>query len=302
MFQPRTITTIESGNPQAMHAPVSRPLAGQRFVADIREYRWEAPVVSSGWTDCAQLLWFAGRWPSRPESTYSRSGGRRTGHKALGDIILIPPNQTLHSVCPAGDQRALSCMFAPRLLPAFAQIDWSEDRLLETLDIRCPNIRAGLARMAAEVTAPGLAAGILVEGIVLTLVVELTRIFGESRRDPGPAGPKLSTRQLRMITDQLAGEPFCPSLAALASQCGISRRHLVRMFKNTTRTTLGAYILEMRVARAEALLTNKNIQIKEVAYRCGFRSAAAFSAAFHRATGQTPSSFRQQLVGPHLLA
>jgi len=41
------------------------------------------------------------------------------------------------------------------------------------------------------------------------------------------------------------------------------------------------------------LLADGDLLIKQVAYRSGFRSAAAFGDAFRRATGLTPVQYRQ---------
>jgi AraC family transcriptional regulator len=45
------------------------------------------------------------------------------------------------------------------------------------------------------------------------------------------------------------------------------------------------------------LLGSRQLLIKQVAYECGFRNCAAFSAAFRKATGVTPESYRSALGG-----
>src|SRR3546814_7646747 len=57
------------------------------------------------------------------------------------------------------------------------------------------------------------------------------------------------------------------------------------------------FAAERRIARAKALLAERSSSergpaIKEIAYRCGFETAAAFSVAFRRATGVTPRQYR----------
>jgi len=42
------------------------------------------------------------------------------------------------------------------------------------------------------------------------------------------------------------------------------------------------------------MLSNPRLLIKQVGYECGFRGAAAFVAAFHKATGMTPAQYRQR--------
>ena len=44
--------------------------------------------------------------------------------------------------------------------------------------------------------------------------------------------------------------------------------------------------------KAKTLLMDERLLVKEVAYLSGFQNAAAFTAAFRKATGQTPQEFR----------
>jgi AraC family transcriptional regulator len=74
----------------------------------------------------------------------------------------------------------------------------------------------------------------------------------------------------------------------------MSPRHLIRTFKDSTGTTLSDYIASVRIARAREALLREDTPIKAVAFDCGFRSAAAFSASFRKTTGMTPRSYRQQ--------
>jgi AraC family transcriptional regulator len=48
-----------------------------------------------------------------------------------------------------------------------------------------------------------------------------------------------------------------------------------------------------RIERAKALLANPNSSITEIAFDVGFSGTSAFSAAFHRIAGQTPTEFRR---------
>jgi AraC-like DNA-binding protein len=50
-----------------------------------------------------------------------------------------------------------------------------------------------------------------------------------------------------------------------------------------------------RIERAKALLANPRASITEIAFDVGFAAASAFSATFHRITGQTPTDYRRHL-------
>jgi AraC family transcriptional regulator len=68
------------------------------------------------------------------------------------------------------------------------------------------------------------------------------------------------------------------------------------MFRATTGRTLSDFAAERRIVRAKALLAGRKPAIKQIAHRCGFETAAAFSAAFRRATGVSPREFREQMA------
>src|SRR3546814_9539354 len=111
--------------------------------------------------------------------------------------------------------------------------DWSSDvcssdlRLPELLDIRSPSVHSGMARIAREVLAPSLASHAMVEGTILVLLSDLCRGFSTRQPDGGPS--RLTSRQLRAITEVIESERQAPTLDDLAALCGFSRRHLVRV-------------------------------------------------------------------------
>lgn len=81
----------------------------------------------------------------------------------------------------------------------------------------------------------------------------------------------------------------------MAAACGVSTRHFYRQFRLATGRTLTSYVTDRKIEFAKLRLRQARTAIKIVAWECGFDSAAAFSAAFRRATGGvTPSQFREE--------
>ena len=280
-------TKIESGEPIAMHAQVGNAIVGKQFRLDIREYRWNEPIVSSGAINYVHIL---SAFADSRSQTACRYQHRRR-QVPVGNIILIPPNKKIVFESPPGYQRFLSLMLDPAMVAVMSSIEWGVEQLERTLDIRHPSINALMSRMFTEVANPAFASDVVVEGTSLLLAAELCRFFGVGQVEEKTIY-SLSKRQLRLITEQINDRQFAPSLAELASSCGISRRHLTRSFKQTTGLTIGEFVLDQQLTRAKVLLSQESLQIKQVAYRCGFHSSTAFSAAFRRATRLTPSQFR----------
>jgi LacI family transcriptional regulator len=71
-----------------------------------------------------------------------------------------------------------------------------------------------------------------------------------------------------------------------------SRATLYRLFRATFGRSPLEEILRVRLQRAEALLTQTDQAVEEIAGLAGFNSAAYFSVVFKRAVGMTPTTFR----------
>jgi AraC-like DNA-binding protein len=78
----------------------------------------------------------------------------------------------------------------------------------------------------------------------------------------------------------------------VAAECGLERRTLERRFRSAGLPPVGRSIILQRIARAELLLTESAMQIKEIAYACGFGSPQRMIYDFQRVRGATPSRFR----------
>lgn len=109
---------------------------------------------------------------------------------------------------------------------------------------------------------------------------------------PRARSPELG-RAIEYTLAHLA-EPLAIGDAAQAA--GISERTLVRRFAEETHMTWREFVGRARMIRALELLATPTLQIIEVAYASGFESVSAFSTAFRRFSGETPSSYRRRLV------
>jgi AraC-like DNA-binding protein len=79
-------------------------------------------------------------------------------------------------------------------------------------------------------------------------------------------------------------------LDALANQVGVSKFHLIRLFKKSFGLTPHQYLIERRLNRALELLPN--MPVNEVAAAIGFSDASSFGKAFKQKFGITPSLFK----------
>ncbi len=81
----------------------------------------------------------------------------------------------------------------------------------------------------------------------------------------------------------------------VADYLKIDRSHFYRIFKNETGLSPVDYINRQRISRAEMLLANLRMSIKDVAFSVGYSDQMYFSRVFKRLNGRTPSDFRKNM-------
>jgi AraC-like DNA-binding protein len=84
------------------------------------------------------------------------------------------------------------------------------------------------------------------------------------------------------------------SLLDLATTAGVSRQHLLKLFRNRRGTTPTQYLYERRLWVAADQLTHTGLSIKEIAEQCGFANAFHFSRKFKEAYRMSPRAWRSQ--------
>lgn len=216
----------------------------------------------------------------------------------IGDSVLVPAGHTFHVRCGAMDRRVLCCMIDSARLDALRDWDWNDATLAQCRDLRIPALREALLQLARETLAPGFAAETLAESLVLAALVQIARHFHPVAATSESSGTRLAAWQLRLIRERVeASIGPSPGIVELAAACRFSARHLARTFKNSTGITLGAFVADARIRQAKALLTQRDVMVKAVAYECGFQSPAAFASAFRKITGRTPREYRRDAHG-----
>jgi transcriptional regulator GlxA family with amidase domain len=84
--------------------------------------------------------------------------------------------------------------------------------------------------------------------------------------------------------------------ATVGAAVGMSDRTLRRRFGAATGMTWRRYVLESRLQRAMALLTEPDRTVMGVSTEVGFDSVSAFTRAFRQLTGETPGAYRKRVT------
>ena len=138
--------------------------------------------------------------------------------------------------------------------------------------------------------------GAYLEALVNVLAHELLQ---SGQQPGGPLPPNrggLASWQARAVAayiEEHLNEQI--SLATLARIARLSTHHFCRAFKQSFGVPPHKYHQARRIQQAKMQLTDRSASITEVGVILGYSCASAFSDAFHKMTGQTPSQFRKSL-------
>ena len=91
-------------------------------------------------------------------------------------------------------------------------------------------------------------------------------------------------------------EPYAEelSLHTLAAEMHLNPTYFHRIFTAACGMTPLAYLTGVRISHAKFLLRNTDRSVTEIAGQCGFSSYNYFCTVFRKATGHTPSAFRNR--------
>jgi len=159
-----------------------------------------------------------------------------------------------------------------------------------------------LAFIHAEVAAREQGAATVLRRLADVLFIQAVRVHAQQQGGAaswlrGLADPRIA-RALTLIHARY-GEPW--TLEALARAAGLSRTLLAVRFKALVGESPMNYLTRWRITRAAGELRTSRDGLERVAERVGYPSAAQFSKAFRRVTGESPGRWRRADFGPPAL-
>ena len=151
-----------------------------------------------------------------------------------------------------------------------------------------------IARMEHEVRAAGLAHSEILVSYLKVLLIKATRLKLEQHQvtsDGAGAGKPAVLQRLTELIELHYREKHSPAdYARLLNMAPKSLGHLVKRHFGRTLTEL---IRERLLKHAKWQLLHTRRPVKEVAFEVGFQDELYFSRLFHRATGFSPTAFRE---------
>jgi AraC-like DNA-binding protein len=154
-----------------------------------------------------------------------------------------------------------------------------------------------LARLLLPAFAnPEQASRLFVDHVTLAAVAHIARTYGGlrivSRHQRGGLAPWQERRAKELLNAHLNGDV---SIHLLADECGLSRGHFSRAFRQSTGLSPHQWLMKRRVEVAQTLLADPSRPLLDVAQACGFSDQSHFTRVFARRTGVSPGAWRRGL-------
>jgi AraC family transcriptional regulator len=84
------------------------------------------------------------------------------------------------------------------------------------------------------------------------------------------------------------------SVEEISANAGYSASYFSHMFAEETGMSPYQFVVKSRVEHAQQLLKTTRLAVQEIAFQCGFNSAANFCYTFRRMTGISPHEYRKR--------
>lgn len=155
-------------------------------------------------------------------------------------------------------------------------------------------LRAGIAELAREQTAPTTRGALRVMRMVSELCLIALRATPEERlTGTGRDAPATVAAAVAWYAEHMAEDP---PITRIAAAVGISDSQLRRLCRQVHGLGVHALLQRARYARAQELMRRRQLTLEAVATACGFSEASAFSRAYRRWHGHPPSRWRARLA------
>ena len=221
-------------------------------------------------------------------------------HPQNGDLILINPMELHQPILHPGKQpyERIVLWISKTYLERF---DQGPESLIRCFDTSLPThsnlihpapsqheqLQSLMEALVRERSCGDYASGLCAEGILMQFLVLVNRLALRAPQETAAPGetPALISQVLSYINDHYREEL---SLELLAQRFYVSKYHLMRKFKESTGYTIHNYLVKKRLLLArEQLLAGS--AVLDACYGCGFQDYSAFSRAYKKNFGTTPS-------------
>ena len=277
---------------QAAHGSHEFPLQ----VYQDMEYCENGLILYNHWHEEAEILFVTEGMMELVVDGISIIAGKDT-------IVLIPPNQ-LHGAYQYRDQtcRFTSIVFHPDFISSknqdaiqagqlnpFFENSFVSSYVIYGTDLKCEAVLLGELTAAYHASHPY--RELLIKGYLYQILFHL--LIKEEKHNIKSTSDYINEERKKKILryiDENYQNPL--NLDSLAKSVSLSREQFCRFFKKSFRSTPVSYLNRYRINRSMSLLRETGLPVIDIALAVGFDSSNYFAVSFRKATGMTPSQFR----------
>ena len=256
------------------------------------------PLVPAHWHEEAEILFVTEGMMELVVDGISIIAGKDT-------IVLIPPNQ-LHGAYQYRDQtcRFTSIVFHPDFISSknqdaiqagqlnpFFENSFVSSYVIYGTDLKCEAVQHLLGELTAAYHASHPYRELLIKGYLYQILFHL--LIKEEKHNIKSTSDYINEERKKKILryiDENYQNPL--NLDSLAKSVSLSREQFCRFFKKSFRSTPVSYLNRYRINRSMSLLRETGLPVIDIALAVGFDSSNYFAVSFRKATGMTPSQFR----------
>lgn len=279
---------------QAAHGSHEFPLQ----VYQDMEYCENGLILYNHWHEEAEILFVTEGMMELVVDGISIIAGKNT-------IVLIPPNQ-LHGAYQYRDQtcRFTSIVFHPDFISSknqdaiqagqlnpFFENSFVSSYVIYGTDLKCEAVQHLLGELTAAYHASYPYRELLIKGYLYQILFHL--LIKEEKHNIKSTSDYINEERKKKILryiDENYQNPL--NLDSLAKSVSLSREQFCRFFKKSFRSTPVYYLNRYRINRSMVLLRETGLPVIDIALAVGFDSSNYFAVSFRKATGMTPSQFR----------
>jgi AraC-like DNA-binding protein/quercetin dioxygenase-like cupin family protein len=198
-----------------------------------------------------------------------------------GTVRFLPAGEPHENYFPT-ESRCIEIVLRPPILELARE---HAGALPETGELPAGSAIALGARLERELRRQDDAAALEIEAITLRLLVTSTK--------DGMCRERAIQPWLLRVREMLHAHGMERlTLTDLARCAGRHPVQISREFHRYFGCTIGSYVRQVRIARAQRLLSREEMSVAEIALACGFSDQSHFTTQFHRLTGLPPKKFR----------
>lgn len=153
-----------------------------------------------------------------------------------------------------------------------------------------PAIRHGLLDLCREAQYGDDIFAMMAEGWAVQTIASLRRMSTPNARCARGGLTGANLRKIADYVDANLGGPI--KLEDLSRLTGLSTRHFIRAFSESTGETPHRYVITRRIEKAKTLLCCRKQSVTEIGLAVGFSHSQHFATRFRKHTGLTPSDYR----------